>query len=305
MTKLTIAGGSLVALSAALALTGCGSKTTPAANEAAAGNNIAAVDNGMAALPPEDVPLPAGDNAVAEDESTAPPIQVVSVPTPPPAAPAADVAPLADATAAEQAIATGNGITRVQQADGWAWLQNGEIIRTASADGHRVSYFKRGSTTPYFVQQDGRGYAYQNGRPTHEYDDHGRVTSLDAQQQREARDLADAARRRHDSAQQASRTAPHVDRSHGRQPSRDRGLERPTPTPTPTPSANHNDHRGNSGNIRSRDSNDRSSGSDDGSSRDRAGSANTNDRRGQPSPGDPRGSRGGNDEFGNQAAPGH
>lgn len=303
MTKLTIAGGSLFALSAAFALTGCGSKTTPAANEAAAANNIAAVDNGVAALPPEDVPLPAGDNAVAEDESTAPPIQVVSVPTPPPAAPPADVAPLEDATAAEQAIATGNGITRVQQADGWAWLRNGEIIRTASADGHRVSYFRRGSTTPYFVQQDGRGYAYQNGRPTHEYDDHGRVTKLDAQRQREASELADAARRRRDSAQQASRTAPHVDRSHGREPYRDRGLEQPTPTPTP--SANHNDHRGNSGNVGSRDSNDRASGTHDHSSRDRAGSPNTNDRRGQPLPGDRRGSRGGDAEFGNQAEPVH
>lgn len=299
MTRLSIAGGSLVALSAALALAGCGSKTTPAANEAAVDNNIAAVDNSAAALPPDDVPLPAGDNAVAEDESTAPPIQVVTVPTPAPAAPAADTAPLTDAIAAEQAIDAGTGITRVQQADGWAWLQNGEIIRTASTDGHRVSYFRRGSTTPYFVQQGGRGYAYDNGRPTHEYDDHGRVTKPDAQRQREARDLADAARRRHDSAQQASRTAPHVDRSHGRQPYRERGLQQPTPTP----SADHNDRRGDAGNGRSQDGNDRWSDNNNASSPNRAGSPSANDHDRQSSRGDRHSSPGGNDDFGNQAAP--
>jgi hypothetical protein len=299
MTRLRIAGGSLVAVSAALALAGCGSKTTPAANEAVVDNNIAAVDNSAAALPPDDVPLPAGDNAVAEDESTAPPIQVVTVPTPAPAAPAADTAPLTDAIAAEQVIDAGTGITRVQQADGWAWLQNGEIIRTASADGHRVSYFRRGSTTPYFVQQDGRGYAYDNGRPTHEYDDHGRVTKPDAQRQREARDLADAARRRHDSAQQASRTAPHIDRSHGRVPYRERGLQQPTPTPN----ADRNDHRGDAGNGRSQDGNDRWSDNSNASSRNRAGSPSANDHDRQSSRGDRHGSPGGNDDFGNQVAP--
>lgn len=292
MTRLSIAGGSLITLGAALALAGCGSKT-PAANEAAADNNVAAIANGAAALPPEDVPLPAGDNAVAEDESTAPPIQVVTVPTPAPAAPAADTAPLTDAIAAERAIDAGTGITRVQQADGWAWLRNGQIIRTASADGHRVSYFRRGSATPYFVQQDGRGYAYDNGRPTHEYDAHGRIIKPDAQRQREARDLADAARRRHDSAQQASRTAPHVDRSHRRQPYRERGLDHPTPTPTP--SADHDDRRGN----------DRRSGTDNAAGRDHAGSPGASDRGHQRSRDDRHDSTRGNDALGNQAAPHH
>jgi hypothetical protein len=255
---------SLTALAAALALAGC-NKADSGANTLAADNIAATVDNEAAAVPPEDLPLPAGDDAVVEDESTAPAIQVVTVPAPAPSTPAADSAPLTDAIAAEQVIDAGAGITRMQQADGWAWLQDGQIIRTASADGHRVSYFRRGSTTPYLVQRDGRTYAYANGRVSHEYDDRGRPQTPDAQHRREAQNYADQARQRHDRAQQASKTAPHVDRSRdhdgrggttGRAPSqpspspdrgsndhgrpggdtRDRGHASPTPSPTPSPS---------------------------------------------------------------------
>jgi hypothetical protein len=265
---------SLLALAGALALAGC-NKADTGANTAAAVNLAAATDNEAAAMPPEDLPLPAGDNAVVEDESTAPAIKVVTVPAPAPSAPAADSAPLTDAIAAEQVIDTGTGITRVQQADGWAWLQDGQIIRTASADGHRVSYFRRGSTAPYLVQQDGRTYAYANGRVSHEYDDRGRSRTPDAQHQHEAQHYADQARQQHDRAKQASKTAPHVDRSRGHddrgtsadrtpprpQPSstpdrrpgdhgrpggndHDRGHATPTPTPTPTPSPSTHRHDG-------------------------------------------------------------
>jgi len=233
---------SLTVLAAALALAGC-NKTDTGANTLAADNIAAATDNTdneAAAVPPEDLPLPAGDDAVVEDQSTAPAIQVVTVPTPAPATSAADSAPLSDAIAAEQVIDTGAGITRVQQADGWAWMQDGQIIRTASADGHRVSYFRRGSTTPYLVQRDGRTYAYANGRVSHEYDDHGRPQTPDAQHRREAQNYADQARQQHDRAQQASRTAPHVDRSHDH--GRTSGPAPSRPQPSPTPSRGSNDH---------------------------------------------------------------
>jgi hypothetical protein len=181
---------------------------------------------------------------------------------------------LTDALAAEQLIDAGAGITRVQQAEGWAWMQNGQIIRTASADGHRVSYFKRGSTRPYFVQQDGRSYAYDNGRVAHEYDDRGRVQAPDAQHQREAQQFADQAHQQHDRAQQASKTAPHIDRgrdhgtgaapttSHSPQPqpstndhsgydrghdNNDRGTSHANPRPTPTPSPSHDTGRSQTG----------------------------------------------------------
>jgi len=200
-------------MAGALTLAACGGQSNEATNETAA-SNAASIDTGTAAVPPESLALPARDNAVVEAESTAPAIQVAEVPTPAPAAPATDSAPLTEATAAEQLIAAGTGITRVQQADGWAWMQDGQIIRTASADGHRVSYFKRGSTTPYFVQQDDRSYAYDNGRLSHEYDNHGRIQKPDAQHQREAQQFADQARQLHERAQQASKTAPHVERGH-------------------------------------------------------------------------------------------
>ncbi|MGN6280084.1 MAG: hypothetical protein ACTHM8_15365 [Sphingomonas sp.] len=284
MTSRTV---SLIALAGALALAAC-NKADTGANTAAA-DNMAVIDNDAAAVPPEDLALPAGDTAVVEDASTAPAIQTVEVPTPDPSTPDADAAPLTDALAAQQLIDAGTGITRVQQADGWAWMQNGQIIRTASADGHRVSYFKRGSTTPYFVQQDGRSYAYDNGRVAHEYDDHGRVRAPDAQHQREAQQFADQAHQQHYRAQQASKTAPHIDRGrdHGNvaptanhspqpQPSssdhnapdrghdggNDRGTSHanPHPTPTPSPSPSHdngsssngrNDHRGGQDDSRS------------------------------------------------------
>jgi hypothetical protein len=202
----------LLALGSALALAACSGGHDDAANTVAA-NDMAAADAQAAAVAPQDLALPAGDNAVVEDAATAPPIQVVSVPTPAPAASGSEVAPLTDALAAERLIDAGSGIVRVQQRDGWAWLQNGQIIRTASADGRRVSYFHRGDSTPYFVQQDDRGYGYAGGRVTHQYDDHGRVQQPDAQRQREAQQIADTAHRQHDSAEQASRTAPHIDRS--------------------------------------------------------------------------------------------
>lgn len=158
---------SLTALAAALALAGC-NKADSGANTLAADNIAATVDNEAAAVPPEDLPLPAGDDAVVEDESTAPAIQVVTVPAPAPSTPAADSAPLTDAIAAEQVIDAGAGITRMQQADGWAWLQDGQIIRTASADGHRVSYFRRGSNDhgrPGGDTRD-RGHASPTPSPT-------------------------------------------------------------------------------------------------------------------------------------------
>lgn len=259
-------GVSLVAMAAMLVLGACSSPRGDP-NQTAANDMTATVAND--AVPAADLPLPAGENAVAEDESTAPAIEVVQVPTPASTVSAAEAAPLTDALAAEQLIAAGTGITRIQQADGWGWMRDGQIIRTASRDGHRVSYFRPGSTQPYYVQQDQRGYSYDNGRVAHEYDDRGRPQAPTAQHQREAEQVASDAAHDHDRAQQVSRTAPHVDRSHDRPVGTDRRTRtpdnsaptapdhskttpdrtdqrdsvrdrqapqaRPTPTPSPTP----------------------------------------------------------------------
>jgi hypothetical protein len=204
-------GISFIAMAAMLALGACSSPKNDA-NQAAANDMTVTAAND--AVPAADLLLPAGETAVAEDESTAPAIEVVQVPTPAPTVSAAEAAPLTEALAAEQLIAAGTGITRIQQADGWAWMRDGQIIRTASADGHRVSYFRPGTTKPYYVQQDQRGYSYDKGRVAHEYDDRGRRQAPTSQHQREAEQVATDATRDHDRAQQVSRTAPHVDRSH-------------------------------------------------------------------------------------------
>lgn len=60
MTSRSTAQISLAALAAALALAGC-NKGANTANTAEA--NVAAADNEAAAVPPEDVALPAGDNS--------------------------------------------------------------------------------------------------------------------------------------------------------------------------------------------------------------------------------------------------
>jgi hypothetical protein len=224
---------SLLAVAAILALAGC-KAPTGAGNDQAANEVSVANDMGDAALAPDSLPLPAGDSAVVEDGDTAPPIQVASVPAPAPAIAAADAAPLSDAVAAERLIAAGRGIKRVQQADGWAWMQDGQIIRTASADGRRVSYFRHGTTAPYLVQQDGRSYSYANGRLSREYDDHGRPQAPDAQHRNEAQRFADEARRQHDRAQRASQTAKPIDRSHDHGNDGHHGTGRVTPQPTPT-----------------------------------------------------------------------
>ncbi|TPG20962.1 hypothetical protein EAH87_06340 [Sphingomonas koreensis] len=267
MTAFKTTSVSLLALAGALALAGCNS-SAPNANDAAI--NAATIDNAAAAVPADDLALPAGDTAVVEDESTAPPIQIVEVPAPAATTPAADAAPLTDALAAEQLIDAGSDITRVQQTDGWAWMQDGQIIRTASSDGHRVSYFKRGSTAPYFVQQDGASYGYSNGKLAHQYDDRGRVQTPDATHQRQAQQVADQARQQHDRAQQASKTAPHIDRSHDR-PGGQQATDHTPPRPQPTQGNDHNNgndgHIGSAGNDHSGSTgNDRGS-TDHGSTR--------------------------------------
>ena len=312
MATLKIAGGSLLALGAALALAGCGSQNNAAANQAAA--NEAAIDNSAvatdntAAVPPEDVPLPAGDNAVSEDESDATPIAVATVPTPAPTTPAADIVPLNDAIAAEHLIDAGTGITRIHQGDGWAWMQNGQIIRTASADGHRVAYFRGGSTTPYFVQDHDDSYAYSNGKPTHQYDSHGRAVTPDAQHQQDARNLANTAHQQHDHAQQASRTAPHVDHSPDHPPAGGPGTPPPAAnTPAPghqNPPPGHQPAPPNAGH--GTNGADHDAANTGGHDRTPPSSSKTNPDHGRQ-PANPANNdhRDGHDDQGNRSAPAH
>src|SRR5690242_321972 len=135
MPRPTTTAVSALALGSALLLAGC--NTPPAGNDAAVQNVAMANDMTADALANANE-QPAATTTTVEDEASAPAVEVVDVPTPAPAMPASAAAPLEEAAAIEQAISTGTGITRVRQPDGWAWMRDGHVIRTASGDGHRV-----------------------------------------------------------------------------------------------------------------------------------------------------------------------
>lgn len=230
---------SLAVLAAALTLAGCNKQPTASDDTATSTANEDASATGNVDTGTSD------DGAVVAQESAAQPIEVDAVPAPAAAVPTAEAAPLADASSAARAIADSTGITRVQQDGGWAWMQDGYVIRTASSDGHRVSYFHHGDNTPYLVQDNGHTYAYAGGRVTHEYDEHGRVSAPDAAHRGEAQQLSDQAHQQHDRAQQARRSTDDrrgASDSHASTHGVDtRGGANDSPA-TPQPQAGNSDH---------------------------------------------------------------
>ncbi len=65
-------------------------------------------------------------------------------------------------------------IARVPVDGGLAWLQDGQVVRTASEDGHRIAYFYPGEERPFLVQDGRQAFAYRNGRAQLAYDNDGR-----------------------------------------------------------------------------------------------------------------------------------
>ena len=257
----------LVAIAAALALGACQSQEPAADNAAAAGPAVADEAN-VAALPVDNSGVDDAAGATADAPDTV--VQVVTVPAVAADTPAADAAPVQEAVAAQSTIDRGQGITRVRHDGGWAWMRDGHVLRTASADGRRVSYFRNGEDRPYYVQEQDRGYVYANGRPTRAVDRRGRAAALDAQQRRDADTAAQQARADHDRAErhradarpttgqrasdtrgddlQASdrdhrSTADHrYDDDHATPDASDRPTATRHPQPTPTPTANRQAH---------------------------------------------------------------
>lgn len=218
----------LSALAAAFALAAC-NQPTPTTNDDSA--NAVADDmtaNGDAVAP----------EASPTDTADTPP--VVAAPTIAPDAPVAAAAPLAEAAQAATTIAGDRDVSRVEWGDGWAWKRNGQVIRTASRDGSRVSYFRPGADHPYLVQNKGESYGYDdNGKLARVYDRSGRPGTPDARQRGDADRLNNAARRDRDRARTAQPPRPAADSdprsrtgANGRD---DRPRSRPTPTPTLTP----------------------------------------------------------------------
>ena len=192
---------------------------------------------------------PAPDEAapVVDESAAAPVTDIAPVPVAAQADPVA-AAPLADAATITTEISKGSGIERIRHGDGWAWMQNGKIIRTASSDGKRVAYFRNGSDTPFLIQDDKHAYAYSGGKVTHSYDN-GHAKTVDSGDRKDATKLVNRARDDRNSAsrvaetnpvRRATRPTPSPSPSHNaHEPSHRRES---TPTPSPTPTVSHSTH---------------------------------------------------------------
>ncbi|RYY34134.1 MAG: hypothetical protein EOP59_16770, partial [Sphingomonadales bacterium] len=212
----------LTALATILALAACNSAPETTDNAAVNVADAADLDNFDDDAPP-----------VIEDATQAAAVAVPAVPKAPAGAPAAETAPLADATQIEDEIRQGRGIQRIRHGEGWAWMRDGRILRTADDDGDNVAYFRGGEDRPFFVQHEGRSFAYQGDKPVREFDRDGRGRTPDADRTREANEAAREAREQRTRADRARQDAGRPDRRDG---DRDRNRPGATPSPTPSPS---------------------------------------------------------------------
>jgi len=199
----------------------------------------------------------ADDGATAEvlDEAVA----VVEVPAPAAGTAAAVAAPLTEAANLSRRIGRGGGIERVPYEGGWGWRENGQIVRTSSRDGRRVSYFRPGASTPYLVQEGDRAFAYRQGRVERGYDGRGRAVEVDRSSREEGERLA------RESAEQRTR----ANRVAAEQPERIR-RERPA-------TERRDEARRDRAENRSRDAADRNS-AENGAGRERRRGAGDADR---------------------------
>ena len=112
--------------------------------------------------------------------------------------------PLNDAGEIASEIESNTLIGRVPVDGGLAWLQDGEVVRTASQDGRRVAYFRPGENRPFLVQQGGLAFAYRNGRPQLAYDREGHPVRVSERVRAEAERLAAQSDRERAAAEQTA-----------------------------------------------------------------------------------------------------
>jgi len=113
-----------------------------------------------------------------------------------------EAAPLDDAGEIASEIESNTAIGRVPVDGGLAWLQDGEVVRTASSDGARVAYFHPGEERPFLVQGRDVAIAYRDGRPALAYDGGGRPVRVPDRARDEAERLATVAGRERAAAEQ-------------------------------------------------------------------------------------------------------
>ena len=160
------------ALAALLLVGGCGS---------GARETAAARDDNPSALAKADVARPP---AIAEEAN------------------AVEAEPLNDAGEIASEIESNTLIGRVPVEGGLAWLQDGEVVRTASEDGRRVAYFHPGENRPFLVQDGGLAFAFRDGQPQLAYDRDGRPARVPAQARAAAERLAAQSLRERAAAEQ-------------------------------------------------------------------------------------------------------
>ncbi len=178
------------ALSAIFLVGGCG---------ASGSNDLSAAPTGAA-------PTGAAAKAAGTDAARA---DIPRLPDTPDDVPDAAVEPLNDAGEIASEIASNTSIARVPTEGGLAWVQDGDVVRTASRDGRRVSYFHPGENRPFLVQEGQQAYALDQGRARLAYDSAGRPAPVSDTARAKAERLAEEARRQRDAAEGAAR---HADR---------------------------------------------------------------------------------------------
>jgi hypothetical protein len=172
MKFIAMPGGA--ALAALFLVSGCGSTTSH--------DTVAAEKGAAPALAAAEVPRPPSiPDFVSEDEAT----------------------PLNDAGEIASEISSNTMIAQVPVRGGLAWVEDGQVVRTASRDGQRVAYFHPGEDRPFFVQHRGAAFAYRNGQPQHAYDSEGRPRPVSESARAEAARLASLSRQERDQAEQA------------------------------------------------------------------------------------------------------
>lgn len=113
----------------------------------------------------------------------------------------AEAEPLNDAGEIASEIESNTMIGRVPVDGGLAWLQDGEVVRTASQDGRRVAYFHPGDSQPFLVQKDELAFAYRDGRAQLAYQS-GRPARVPERSRAEAERLAAESHREHEAAEE-------------------------------------------------------------------------------------------------------
>jgi hypothetical protein len=141
--------------------------------------------------------------AGAAEKSTA--LAAAEVPRPPAIpdeATDAQAAPLNDAGEIASEISSNTMISQVPVRGGLAWVEDGQVVRTASRDGQRVAYFHPGEDEPFLVQRAGLAFAVRDGEAQIVYDSEGRPLPVSNAARAEAARLADQSRREQQVAEQ-------------------------------------------------------------------------------------------------------